>query len=268
MYTTYTILNPSGNTTALVDFDSAQLSLSQRRDINDRMMSKHPEVEQVGFIYPAVDGMSLQMAGGEFCINASRAATYLYSLRSKQSTCKMSVSGYPGVVYGGVQGSLVSAKLTWPRPTIRMIDGYQIVDLPGISHVIVDTAEKPTDSMLLKKSAQTLMQRLGLQSRYPALGIMYVYEEQSQVYLFPVVYVRDIDTLIFETACGSGTIAASYITVLGNAKNYYEYSYIQPSGVSLSTQIKLVGSNIKVSLGGFMNRSLFKGRIELNHICT
>lgn len=266
MYTTYTILNPSGNTTALVDFDGTRLTAAQRKDVNDQIMSKHPEVEQVGFIYPTVDGMSLQMAGGEFCINASRAVTYIYYLRSRQYTCKMSVSGYTGVVYGEVRDSIVSANITWPLPTIRMIGGYQIVDLPGITHVIVDAPERPTDSMRLKKTAQQLMQRLGLQSRYPALGVMYVYKEQSQIYLFPVVYVRDIDTLIYETACGSGTIAASYVALSKYTQQSITLTYIQPSSKALTATLMKTKSELAVNISGPIDQKVTYERIGIYKI--
>ena len=52
------------------------------KKINDFIMKKHKNVEQVGFIN--INGIKeLQMAGGEFCENATRSAAYSY-LNGKQ----------------------------------------------------------------------------------------------------------------------------------------------------------------------------------------
>lgn len=69
-----TILYPGGNTTAIVEgIPSSQL---ERRRINDVIMKQYPKVEQVGFLDRSLP--RLQMAGGEFCGNATRSAACLH----------------------------------------------------------------------------------------------------------------------------------------------------------------------------------------------
>lgn len=83
-----TILNPGGNITALVD--GTDRSLDERKIINDKVMAKFPRVEQVGFI--DYSPLRLVMAGGEFCGNATRCATFL-ALKGKSGKINVSVSG-------------------------------------------------------------------------------------------------------------------------------------------------------------------------------
>ena len=67
----YSIMNPTGNITALVE---SSVDISRQPGTAAQIMRRHPEVEQVGFFqYPY-----LRMAGGEFCGNASMCAAALY----------------------------------------------------------------------------------------------------------------------------------------------------------------------------------------------
>ncbi len=82
-----TILNPGGNITALIKRIPASLPL--RKLINDAVMKQFPEVEQVGFYTKQA---RLQMAGGEFCGNATRCLAYLL-LGGKPGKVSLNVSG-------------------------------------------------------------------------------------------------------------------------------------------------------------------------------
>ena len=54
--------------------------------------------------------------------------------------------------------------------------------------------------------AQAYLQQFDLLS-HPAAGVMFVYKTNTSTSLYPIVWVRDIQTFVFESACGSGTIA-------------------------------------------------------------
>ena len=71
----YAICRPGGNDTALVY--GSDYTQEQKKCINDAIMKKHSNVEQVGFI-DFNKKPELQMAGGEFCGNATRSAANLY----------------------------------------------------------------------------------------------------------------------------------------------------------------------------------------------
>ena len=71
----YKILNPGGNKTALVK--GTNFTDKQKCLINRLIMEKYLDVEQVGFLSNETN--RLEMAGGEFCANATRCAIYEYS---------------------------------------------------------------------------------------------------------------------------------------------------------------------------------------------
>lgn len=116
----YSILDPTGNITALVE-DPVAIPLQPA--VADQIMEKHPEVEQVGFVRfypdPASDDAirtesgpdrdrndqdqgrihgELRMAGGEFCGNASMSAAALYAV-----SCLRKESGETGVEKNGYE---------------------------------------------------------------------------------------------------------------------------------------------------------------------
>ena len=86
---TYSILDPTGNITALVESD---LEEEYQPAAAAMLMRQHPEVEQVGFIQcnEAVDdndavSVVLRMAGGEFCGNAAMSAAAFFLYRKEQN---------------------------------------------------------------------------------------------------------------------------------------------------------------------------------------
>ena len=105
----YSILNPNGNITALVE---SQIPQEMQPEIAGKIMDLHPDVEQVGFVCfhdeePLHSGdrlpdgiqvrlpdgdrlpngiqVRLRMAGGEFCGNASLSAAALYLHRQESA---------------------------------------------------------------------------------------------------------------------------------------------------------------------------------------
>lgn len=84
----YKIYNPGGNKTALVKGND--YSAIQKKLINKMIMEKDKTVEQVGFLSNKIN--RLEMAGGEFCMNATRCAVYEYYKENKKEI-NISVSG-------------------------------------------------------------------------------------------------------------------------------------------------------------------------------
>ena len=82
----YTIMDPAGNITALVE---SEVEVSRQLFVSGEIMRRHPEVEQTGFMRitgRAAGGpdAELRMAGGEFCGNASACAAALFSMRANE----------------------------------------------------------------------------------------------------------------------------------------------------------------------------------------
>lgn len=58
---------------------------------------------------------------------------------------------------------------------------------------------------------------------------MYIEYIDNKIQLTPIVYVRDINTLFYETACGSGTTAVGIYQSFKNGKSV-NLEVVQPSG--------------------------------------
>jgi len=95
----YTIYRPAGNDTALVS--GIVKSKALRKKINDAIMQKNANVEQVGFIEKIKGQYRLLMAGGEFCGNALRSAAFAF-LNGKPGEIKIKVSGVKKPLKAGV----------------------------------------------------------------------------------------------------------------------------------------------------------------------
>lgn len=96
----YCIFDPTGNITAIVE---TAVDVSMQPGVAARIMETEPAVEQVGFV-TFKDGallqkgeapVSLRMAGGEFCGNATMCAAALFAIRSgmQGGTVPVKVSG-------------------------------------------------------------------------------------------------------------------------------------------------------------------------------
>ena len=203
---TYTLLDPTGNTTLLVETPvppEAQPGLALR------LMEREPKTEQVGFTAFPADGVRLRMAGGEFCGNASLSAAALCLARQgkENGTVSVSVSGteepVTAVMEKQADGSW-KGTVTMPRPlsVAREVfpDGQArpVVRFPGIAHVILEEEPDP-------KAAEALAPLWCGHLHAEALGLMFLDRENRA--LRPLVYVPAAGTLFWESSCASGTTA-------------------------------------------------------------
>lgn len=225
----YLILTAAGgNHTALV-YDHG-LNRGQYAQVNDALMQKHPELEQVGFLESSENGFHLQMAGGEFCGNASTMfATLLRFLNPAQAHFAYTVSGFPNPVSTTVSPSGQSAFDCIARfpgfdyqTTEAEVDGnlVTIVDLGGIIHIVT---KSPFNKQGYEAQLHTVKSKLGVD--HDAVGVIWAQEQGDEVRIEPVVWVRAINTCFYESACGSGSIAATITT--GKQR------VIQPSGEAI-----------------------------------
>ena len=238
-----------------------------------------------GIVYPGVGGttmtgnFSLKMAGGEFCGNAARCAIYAY-LRGEEGTINLSVSGAEHSIRGGLGILEDGSKEVWcEMPVIP--DSAQaisengdgtIVRLRGISHLVVDeAASKPNANNMkpekLKTYAFELLKKHRLNEE-PAAGVIFIagqnreasktakivetggIAETAEVSILPVVYVRDVDTLFCETACGTGTTAVA-LAWSAKRKSDFHLTAMQPFGEKLTVDVEYSeGTFTKVILKG------------------
>lgn len=249
MEISYVVVSPGGNDTALINgliFD-AQL----RNQINYNIMTENPNVEQVGFYEYSSEYPVLQMAGGEFCGNALRSYAFLL-LKGKTGELLFEVSGVKQMLKSGIDkdGNIFAEMPILNGNVVKSIQTDMFrVDLEGISHIIVPTTNYASPSER-KIEAFKILTELNLTKLIPAAGVMFVNTTNDQLSVDPVVWVRDIKTLFFETACASGTIAVGIWLAERNNLLNQSISVLQPSGKFLQTQIIKIDSVTRAIISG------------------
>lgn len=198
--------NPCGNITGFV---VAPVYPGYRKAYTDCIMEQiDKDVEQVGFISPAYEGAPLRMdmMGGEFCANATRAYG-LYSASFYDTDglvdIEVYVSGHEGTtdVIADVKNQKAYVALDAPIGRENLtIDGKDctLIKLPGISHLVVEAEE---DKEFVDKALEVLKK----DHKDEAYGVLFFNKEKLE--MIPYVYVEGSETLFREGSCGSGTVA-------------------------------------------------------------
>lgn len=198
--------NPCGNITGFV---VAPVYPGYRKAYTDCIIEQiDKDVEQVGFISPAYEGAPLRMdmMGGEFCANATRAYG-LYSAGFYDTDglvdIEVYVSGHQGTtdVIADVKNQKAYVALDAPigreNLTIAGKD-CTLIKLHGISHLVVEGEE---DRDFVDKALEVLKKDY----KDEAYGVLFFNKEMLE--MIPYVYVEGSDTLFRESSCGSGTVA-------------------------------------------------------------
>jgi len=252
----YTVLDPSGNITVLVETPVSQELIPS---VASGLMEYEPEAEQVGFLYSEEScDTALRMAGGEFCGNASMSAAVLSAVDSRADsltvTLHVSGAGEPVNVYVKRRGiDTWTGTVDMPRPvSVENIslpplsgtegtsqDGaaaslrscgdpesashmsvFPLVRFRGISHVILGGQPE-------KSEAESLVRCWCEYLKADALGLIFLDPEAGK--LTPLVYVPAAGTLCWENSCASGTAAAgAYLSSLSGRD--LKAVYRQPGG--------------------------------------
>lgn len=225
--TEYWLFDPSGNITALIPMpDDTPYNPSAA----EAVMRAEPSCEQAGFVLsgPAQCDARLEMAGGEFCGNASLCTAALIALRTDVPVgatvrLRIAVSGTEDPVSVSLErqeesffkGSIVMPPVTEIRDILLPGQEFPlpVVFMPGIAHTIVP------ETFGLGR-AEAVIREWCAALNVPAMGIQLA--DPAFTRLTPLVYVPAARTLYRENSCASGTAAAGALL-----------AYRQQSGVSL-----------------------------------
>lgn len=253
----YVKINPVENMTIFV---LDQLPRNRHIDISNKLMNySNLHAEQVGFIESSKDNSSvirLQMMGGEFCGNATRslAAFMVHSQYPQVSQVgdkymvALEVSGMDEIINCEIESleknNLYLSKIKMPLPISikKSLIHYENnpieiirVDLPGITHFIVDK-NKVND----KNEFYEIVKKTMADEEYDAFGIMY-YDFDNN-FNEPLVYVKATDSLFWERSCASGTCALGCaLSFLG--KRSIDKEIHQPGG-KLKVSVAYENDNI------------------------
>ena len=198
---TYYLFSPCGNDTALVE--GTVINEYTKKFLNDKIMKAHPNIEQVGFV--STDKFILMMAGGEFCGNATRSAAYYY-LKGKEGVIDITVSNNmimkAGVNAEGMAWSQIP--LYEGKKFLTSIDnGIYEVLMSGIKYVILEqnvSKEYLIDKKNIKTNAMNILKKYNIKDA-EAIGVIFLEETLKGIKIHPIVWVRNINTLFYETAC-------------------------------------------------------------------
>lgn len=249
--------NPCGNITGFV---VAPVYPGYRKAYTDCIIEQiDKDVEQVGFISPAYEGAPLRMdmMGGEFCANATRAYG-LYSAGFYDTDglvdIEVYVSGHQGTtdVIADVKNQKAYVALDAPigreNLTIAGKD-CTLIKLHGISHLVVEAEE---DRDFVDKALEVLKKDY----KDEAYGVLFFNKEILE--MIPYVYVEGSETLFREGSCGSGTVAVV---------NYLE-SDIDKLDEDYKIAIKNSGGELEVFVYVFEDGKKFcvGGKVELSEV--
>ncbi len=253
---TFSKWSPGGNTTLF--FDARAVSPADMSKIARMALpSEQLGGEQVAFV--DTDRHRLQMAGGEFCLNATRAFGALLDWKNPPSPPNsnapriftVSVSGWPTKIRTHVSGQLpswkVTAELTLPDCPMRQLEEtICMVRLPGIVHILFDgdRCPFPGDG---PQVIQDLRRAYALEEEACVGGIWWGLR-QGRIEMLPLIHVRDAGTTILENACGSGALALSLHLARTTCEN--RFSLLQPGGSTLEVALSGTGPQRTAQVGG------------------
>jgi diaminopimelate epimerase len=221
----YHLLSPAGNITALV---TDPVGAERYAPMASEIMAADPAIEQVGFIVPGESGQAfrLEMMGGELCVNAALAAASLHARLDGARIFSFGTSGYASSIRAEVTDDAVALELS--REIIKgtgTIPEGQLVDLEGILVILTDALPEAGNPVI-----RDMLERYGSPG-CRAIAVVRQEEVPGGFGIQPLVWVADTGSLVRESACGSGSIAAAY---LRHARGEGDgFSVTQPSGEAL-----------------------------------
>ena len=199
--------DPAGNRTAIV---RTPVPAAQRAQIAARLL-EIPDLraEQAGFeTAPQMGGAGrLEMMGGEFCGNAARSYGYLLWQEQNRAAgpqpagslrIEISGSAQPLEVDCDLAEGTSFAQMPLPEVVLYTPERCPMVVGEGITHVILQDVDPDED--LIRR----LVEEYG--DRWDAFGMMFLKGDC----LTPVVYVRGAGSLVYESSCGSGSLACAW----------------------------------------------------------
>lgn len=245
--TGYYLTDPTGNITVLAEKENCRSVPSELPEIAGRLMAAEPAAEQVGFLSEGLGAadLSLTMAGGEFCGNATLSAAAVFMYRrgndfpaGSEQTVTVAASGADHVLrvrlrrlgeseFEGTVGmpeaeSVTEEQFSSEGETFCL----PVVRFRGITHLICgpDAGRLYTDNGFAERAAERWCSGLNTD----ALGIMRL--DISESLLVPLVYVRSVGTMFWESSCASGTSACGAYLAAASGKRM-SVSFREPAGI-------------------------------------
>ncbi len=242
--------DPAGNITVFV-LDPVEKT--QRAAIAEKIMAIPAlKAEQVGYACPPeedVDG-HMEMMGGEFCGNATRAyGMYMAMQKGGLSTVRLRVSGCDHIVTAQVDCArgTASAEMPCPRSVTHVaVQGHEgtLVDLTGIAHFVVEGVA-PSEKFF--RAAEPVFADI---PDMDACGVIFLDSETHR--MTPLVKVIDTGSLVWEGSCGSGSVACAVAQSETLQNGGFACDYLQPAGTVRASVERRNGTVVGARIGGLV----------------
>ncbi|RTX74083.1 histidine racemase CntK [Mammaliicoccus sciuri] len=252
--------NPAGNMTILVH--SKHNCNDYSKIAKQLMMYNHVCCEQVGFIESDMDKSGdyhLVMSGNEFCGNATMS--YIRYLEDhdllETNDFQIKVSGCNDLVKCAVHKKKDNSRyyeVGMPkaervsRVHLSMfandIETYEIV-YDSYIHYMILVDEITCD---LQKQIEDFIHKQEWLPKYKTIGMMLF--DESRQFLKPLIYIREVQSLIWENSCGSGTASIGIFYNTVREQKCKDFIVYQPGGKILVTTKKCDELNYEISIKG------------------
>ena len=208
--------------------------------------------EQVGFVAaPQRGGRGrLEMMGGEFCGNATRSFGLWLAAREggKASRVTVEVSGCTQLLEVEADPAAGWAATQMPLP--REIRPFRVpgagwlegVVFEGITHLPV-VGSAPDPDLVAR-----VVEAVERDAPCDAVGVLFFREETMT--MEPAVYVRETGTTVFESSCGSGTVALAAWLGQRKGDGVHRFAVGQPGGVIEAEIRRENGKTTGARMGG------------------
>ena len=265
--------SPCGNITIFLE---AKLSPSDRMSICKKVILPNElDAEQAGIINVHANIPRLEMMGGEFCLNASRAyAFHLMRNNMLNDDGNGHFSGF--IASSGISSNIkVEVDLIDPMHTLASVTlpvdgmialeigkGVSCVKMDGITHLLLNEDEYPIPQKKFIHLQAEKFRKTWKINNYPAVGVIwikYIDRSKANFAITPYVWVRDTNTSCLETSCGSASLALAFAL-----RNKFDHvSVIQPSGDVLNVNFISHDGNIFAKVNGKVD-FLSNGFVDFN----
>lgn len=241
---TYQLYSASGNPTAII---YGFYSRDVKDKINKKIFNSNSLVEQIGYLYEKNGRSYFEMMGNEFSGNGCRAAGYLL-LNNKDGTIKFKTSGIDKEVEVNIKNnnSTLTLPYSFNKKKIIKNDFGFLIKLFG-SYIFV--FEEKVNLLKIKAIIKTYQDK-------KAVGIMFINQlNNKKVVLNPYFYVKETNTLVNETSCGSGSVATGIYLSWKNKQSCKNLEIIQPSKESIFYSSNYQNNKIKnIKISGPTNK--------------
>lgn len=267
----YIKANPSGNTTVFI---LDPVPKEQYAQVSKAVLSyENVGAEQLGFIIhdeSCPNGWRMEMAGGEFCGNASRSFAAWLGMCGQVGAPKMlsdpemeltiSVSGSSQPLVTQLKrmecDNCCYVTVHMPLP-LRILTGndpwfgeYSLVIFDGISHMVLWNHEEHSEDV---EKMKAFLSAVGPMPE--AFGLMYFNEAEHR--MKPLVYVDNPRTLVWENSCGSGSSAVASALAHRKKDTVQDILLRQPGGDLRLSAVWDKESVTELILGGVIQFTAF-----------